>query len=281
MRGKVVAESVGGLRAQGKGSVVKLDCLSESGVGHLRMGAGRDSRTGTAGWSVPSSATELFGRAGSQLERYASQFSCTEINTSFYRPHKAKTYSRWAASVPLGFRFAVKMPRAITHEAKLRGCKSLVGQFLDQIANLGEALGPVIIQLPPSFVFQRVDTESFLSAFRHRFEGEAALEPRHLSWFEPEVDELLRAHRLARVAADPARRPEAAAPGGWSGLRYWRWHGSPQMYYSPYGEERLRAMAALLSSRDWCIFDNTASGAAVHDALSLQKILLSHGRSRP
>jgi uncharacterized protein YecE (DUF72 family) len=242
------------------------------------MGAIEISRIGTAGWSVPRVAIELFGGAGSQLERYASQFSCTEINTSVYRPHKAKTYERWAASVPSGFRFAVKMPRAITHEAKLRGCESLVCKFLDQIANLGEALGPVIIQLPPSFVFERVDTESFLSTFRHRFEGEAALEPRHLSWFEPDVDELLRAHRLARVAADPARRPEAAAPGGWSGLRYWRWHGSPQMYYSPYGEERLRAMAALLSSRDWCIFDNTASGAAVHDALFLQKILLSHGR---
>ena len=245
------------------------------------MGTGEISRIGTAGWSVPSAAIELFERAGSQLERYASLFSCTEVNTSFYRPHKAKTYARWAASVPSGFRFAVKMPRAITHEAKLRGCEILVGEFIDQIENLGEALGPVLIQLPPSVVFERVVTESFLSGFRHRFEGAAALEPRHPSWFEPEADELLCAHRLARVAADPARHPDAAAPGGWPGLRYWRWHGSPQMYYTPYGEERLRAMAELLSPGDWCIFDNTASGAAIHDALSLQKILQSNGRSRP
>ena len=74
---------------------------------------------GTAGWSLPGAHFGLFPRDGSHLERYATRFSCVEINSSFYRPHRQETYARWAASVPENFRFAVKMPRTITHHARL------------------------------------------------------------------------------------------------------------------------------------------------------------------
>jgi uncharacterized protein YecE (DUF72 family) len=226
-------------------------------------------RIGTAGWSVPSGAAEGFSKAGSQLERYASRLCCAEINSSFYRPHRPQTYARWAASVPAGFKFAVKAPRAITHESRLRDAQAPLADFIGQIQSLGDALGPMLIQLPPSLRFEAGLVEGFLRGLREGFGGDVVLEPRHLTWFDVEPEALLSEHRVARVAADPARCPAAATPGGWTGLRYWRLHGSPRMYYSPYEEERLIGLSQSLASGDWCVFDNTASGAALVDALAL------------
>ena len=103
-------------------------------------------------------------------------------------------------------------------------------------------------------------------------EGPVACEPRHPTWFEADAEALLRAHRIARVAADPARVPAAAEPGGWPALAYWRLHGSPQMYWSSYEPATLDALAARLAdavSEPWCVFDNTTSGAAAANALDL------------
>jgi uncharacterized protein YecE (DUF72 family) len=111
------------------------------------------------------------------------------------------------------------------------------------------------------------------------------LEPRHESWFTTEVESLLVDYRIARVAADPARVPVAAEPGGHSGLVYLRLHGSPRIYYSGYPVEYLESVARLLdasASRDiptWCIFDNTALGAATSDALTVQSHLLNAQRA--
>ena len=198
---------------------------------------------GTAGWSVPSG----FGDGGSQLQRYATRLCCVEINSSFYRPHRPATYARWAASVPAGFRFSVKAPRSITHEARLRDVRTLLAPFLEQASALGAALGPLLIQLPPSLAFDAAVAQAFFGELRDLYSGEAVLEPRHATWFAPEPERLLRAHAIGRVAADPAPIPEAAVPGG--ALRYWRLHGSPRMYHTPYGEERLRALAAKLAPR--------------------------------
>ena len=224
-------------------------------------------RIGTAGWSVPK------GGEGSQLHRYSARFDCVEINSSFYRPHRPRTYARWAESVPAGFRFAVKAPRALTHEARLRDAAPLLRAFLAEIAGLGPALGPLLVQLPPSLKFELALAQSFFADLRGLFAGEVVAEPRHPTWFGADAETLLAAHEVGRVAADPAPVPEAASPGGWRALRYWRMHGSPQMYHTAYGEDRLRAHADRLAPRDWCIFDNTASGAALQDALRLQNLI--------
>ncbi len=105
-----------------------------------------------------------------------------------------------------------------------------------------------------------------------------AFEPRHPSWYGSPVDELLLEHRISRVVADPARPPEARTSGGDPSLLYLRLHGSPRMYFSPYGPERVATLAASLLRTDhhaevWCIFDNTGFGAAVGDALYLQAFL--------
>ena len=207
------------------------------------------------------------------LARYAAVFDAAEINTTFYRSHRPDTYVRWAGTAPDGFRFAVKAPRTVTHDARLVGADALTAAFLTEVAGLGDRLGPVLVQLPPTFRFEDAVATAFFGSLRRQTDGPVVLEPRHASWFEPEAEALLMEHRVARVAADPARAPAAAAPGGWTGWTYHRLHGSPRMYYSPYEDTALDAVASQLggSGERWCVFDNTASGAAAADALRLKQ----------
>lgn len=231
-------------------------------------------RVGTAGWSIPRETAGLFPAVGPVLSRYAAILPGVEINTSFYRPHRRATYERWAKETPPGFAFAVKAPKSVTHEARLRDAKDLVRCFLDEIAGLGGKLGPVLIQTPPSLPFDD-DALRFLELWRSYFDGETAWEPRHRTWFTSEADSALEGYMVARVAADPALGPEAARPGGWSGLAYLRLHGSPQVYASAYVEERITELTAPLRDHPnaWCIFDNTQFGAATRDALTLSDSL--------
>ena len=230
---------------------------------------------GCAGWSLPRAEQAAFPELGTHLERYAARLPAAEINSSFYRPHRPATYARWAASVPAAFRFAVKVPRAITHDARLADADAPLDAFLAEATALGARLGCLLVQLPPSLAFERDVARAFLAALRTRHAGPVAIEPRHASWFTAPVARLLAAHQVARVAADPARVPAAAEPGGWAGLAYFRLHGSPRMYYSAYDDAYLDALARRLRAAAagadavWCIFDNTALGAATANALGL------------
>ena len=236
-------------------------------------------RVGCAGWSLPRATLEEFPRDGSHLQRYAARLNCAEINSSFYRPHQRATYERWADSVPEDFRFAVKMPRAITHEARLRGVAKPLDAFLAQAGALGDRLGCLLVQLPPSFAFERAPVMRFLDMLRRRYDEMVAIEPRHASWFAADVDALLGQQRIGRVAADPALLPAAAAPGGDPASVYFRLHGSPRMYFSVYGEEWLRKLSRQLRAARasgascWCIFDNTAHGGAIPNALRVRSLL--------
>lgn len=233
-------------------------------------------RIGTAGWSIPKAHAAAFPAEGTHLERYARRFAAVEINSSFYRPHRPDTYARWAASVPPGFRFAVKLPREISHQRRLIAATEPLAAFLAGIRPLGDRLGPVLVQLPPSLRYEETRAGAFLEALRARFDGDVVCEPRHPSWFTDAVDGMLSRFRVARVAADPAPVPRAAAPGGWPGIVYRRLHGSPEMYHSPYPAGALDDIARAMreeeeahAREDWCIFDNTARGEATRDALSL------------
>jgi uncharacterized protein YecE (DUF72 family) len=235
---------------------------------------------GTAGWSIRREHTSLFGPGPNRLARYASRFNAVEINSSFYKPHRAATYARWAASVPAGFRFAVKVPRAITHNARLIDTDAAIAVFLEQACSLDEKLGPLLIQLPPSLAYDARVAGRFLESLRARFGGAAVCEPRHVSWFGPDADSLLASFKIARAAADPAPASGAEEPGGWEGLRYFRWHGSPVMYRSEYSTPALASVAARMKDSDacWCIFDNTAEGAATPNALALAAMFPGHDR---
>lgn len=239
------------------------------------MRASMDPVIGTAGWSLPREVQSRFPDGASHLERYARVFPGVEINSTFHRPHRASTFARWAASVPPGFRFSLKMPRTITHDAKLAGARDLVEAFLAEIAPLGDAADCLLVQLPPKLEFDRRRARAFLSHLRDRFPRSIAMEPRHESWFTPAAERLLDEQHVARIAADPPRAARGFEPGGWRGLAYYRLHGSPRVYYSSYEPDFIEALAARLETLRragipaWCIFDNTTLGAGTANALSL------------
>jgi uncharacterized protein YecE (DUF72 family) len=241
-------------------------------------------RLGTAGWAIPAETADAFPADGSGLQRYAGRFDALELNSTFHRRHRASTFARWVEDTPAGFRFAFKAPKTLTHEVRLDvghpAFEPALQAALEDAGLLGDKLGPVLIQLPPSLAFDD-KAERFFARLRDAFAGQVACEPRHASWFETDAETMLASFRVARVAADPARHALAGGPGGWRGLAYWRLHGSPRVYYSSYNDAQLSALAASLTAQlaaeggdVWCIFDNTASGAAAADALRLQRLLM-------
>jgi uncharacterized protein YecE (DUF72 family) len=231
---------------------------------------------GTAGWSLPRAEQHQFPGEGTHLERYARVLPGAEINVSFYRPVRPALYAKWAAGVPARFRFSVKVPRTVTHQRRLRDCAEPLDAFLAEVAALGAKLGCLLVQLPPSLAWDAAVAEDFLALLRARHAGPVALEPRHPTWFADAPEAQLVRHDVARVAADPARVPEAALPGGARSLEYHRLHGSPRIYYTPYDDAYLDALAPRLRAAArrgaavWCVFDNTASGAALPNALALR-----------
>lgn len=228
---------------------------------------------GTAGWSIPKALGSELPGDGSHLERYAARLTVAEINSSFYRPHRSSTYERWAASVPPHFRFSIKVPKAVTHEHKLVDCSEPLAAFSSEIAGLGDKRGPALVQLPPSLAFDPAIASAFFDVAIRHLGTSIVCEPRHASWFEDDADRLLHDLGIARVAADPAICTAAARPGGWLGLVYFRLHGSPSIYRSPYDhaaldrQRRLTGEAQERGAQCWTIFDNTASGAALANAL--------------
>lgn len=234
---------------------------------------------GCAGWSLAAKDALDFPGEGTHLERYARVFPCTEINSSFYRSHQEKTYARWAASVPERFRFSVKMPRSITHELRLRRCESPLQAFLSEVAALGPKLGCILMQLPPSLALDVRTAKAFFALLRKHTPLPVACEPRHATWFTPKGANVLSEAGVAYVWADPS--PVAGVEQFHDGqaLLYLRLHGTPQVYYSAYDDAFIegavsRMRLARSEGKDaWCIFDNTARGKAVPNALTLMRRL--------
>ena len=233
-----------------------------------------DIRIGTAGWSIPRAAALRFDSQGTHLQRYSRRLRCAEINSSFYRPHTVGTYAKWRDNTPQDFRFAVKIPRTITHDLKLQNAREPFVTFLAQTDGLTEKRGPILLQLPPSLPFVAAVVTQFLELVREMYTGPIVCEPRHATWFSPEVESLLDQYGISRVAADPPPVPEATLPAGWPRVAYFRLHGSPRMYWSRYDKSAIATVAAILrgiqtAEEIWCVFDNTASGAAIENAWEL------------
>ena len=178
--------------------------------------------------------------------------------------------------MPRDFRFAVKMPKAISHDRGLVRSRELLDRFLDESAGLGSRLGVLLLQLPPSHAFDARRVGRFFELLRARHDGPVVCEPRHATWTTDAASRLLVRFAVARVAADPPRAAGLESPGGWPGVVYYRWHGSPRPYFSPYSPEQLNDLALKLKEAAgkradaWCIFDNTGSGSAAANALDLR-----------
>ncbi len=237
----------------------------------------RNLYIGCAGWGVTRETVAEFPETGTHLERYAAVFRSVEINSSFHRSHRKATYERWASSVPASFRFSVKMPKTITHVKRLVDAEGPLDAFLGEVSGLGNRLGCLLVQLPPSAEFDTAVATVFFELLRSKFPGDVFIEPRHKTWFAPKANKVLSELKVSRVAADPAVVQSAAEPGGMAGKVYFRLHGSPQVYYSSYTSSYLDALAFRLRAHAraggyvWCMFDNTIRGAATSNALYLAR----------
>ncbi len=237
----------------------------------------RTVRIGLAGWSeaVSRYRNRFLGDGGTGLARYAGTFDFVEINSSFYRIPRPETCAQWAAEVPREFRFAVKMNRTITHYSRLRD-PGLLDAFFASVNGLGDKLAVVLVQLPPTLAYDETIAGNFFRRLRELCPVCIVCEPRHRSWTDDGVRALLSSHRVGLVRTTIPEKHDAADDHAGLPL-YFRLHGAPLRYYSPYSAAQLSALAAFLAQKEnatrYVVFDNTASKAGVENALELRRLL--------
>jgi len=161
-----------------------------------------EARLGTCGWSFRDwKGTFYPPGTKDELAHYASQFDAVEIDSTWYRIPSARTVESWHRRTPSGFLFCPKLPGEITHEKMLEGAEGLVAAFTDVICGLGDKLGPILVQLHPSFDHDQLPKlEGFLSRLPAGFRY--AVEFRHRSWVdEPDALQLLRSLNMGLAMA--------------------------------------------------------------------------------
>lgn len=237
---------------------------------------------GTAGWNIPAHLKPLFPSEGTHLQRYSRVFNAVEINSSFYKNHKATTYRKWAAETPDHFRFSVKLNKYFIHEKRFLESDHFLRVTVDGIKELGEKLDVLLVQLPPSLSFEAKPVAKFLKNLRHYYDQQIAWEPRHPSWGSSAALKLLNDFNIAKVFADPEPCPSEILSCDLT--QYHRWHGSPDIYRSRYSLQSLQNLAATLQApapeKTWVIFDNTTFGHATENALELKQLVESRHVNR-
>ncbi len=211
------------------------------------------------------------------LSFYARQFSTVELNNSFYHLPSEKAFSTWRGSTPENFIFAVKVSRFITHIKRLRNLGTAVENFLARAGLLGEKLGPLLYQLPPSMKRNDELLQSFLSSLPPEYEH--VIEFRHESWIDERVFDILRRHNVGLCVFD---MPGLSCPlVATSDFAYVRFHGSQGLYSSCYSDGELsqwaRRIARLVQNVrvSYMYFNNDAEAFAVENATTLKNLLQS------
>lgn len=166
-------------------------------------------RVGTSGYSYKEWKGSFYPEKlpdREMLSFYAEEFSTVEINFSFYQMPKEALLLQWASQVPGSFQFAMKANQQITHLKRLRNCQDTLKRFLEVCSVLqeGDHLGPVLVQLPPNFKFDRPLLEEFLALRPAAFLF--AFEVRHASWYTEETYEVLRKYNTALCLAESEKQ---------------------------------------------------------------------------
>ena len=229
---------------------------------------------GTSGWQYRDWRGRLYPPELPQsrwLEHFAGTFGVVEVNNAFYRLPERRTFEQWRERTPDDFLFAVKMSRYLTHIKRLTDPAEPVDRFLSRAAALGDKLGPVLLQLPPTLAVDVAKLDDTLSRFPPHVR--VAVEPRHDSWWIGEVRDVLKRHGAALCWADRRSRPLTPL---WetAGFGYLRMHEGRAKPWPRYGR---RALAGWLERlpRDrtvWVFFNNDPGGAAVTDAAALARL---------
>ncbi len=203
------------------------------------------------------------------LEHYAARFQTVEVDNTFYRLPAAEVFAAWRERTPADFCLALKTSRYLTHVKRLREPAAPVELFMERATRLGGKLGPLLIQLPPTFRADLPRLADALDAFPRGVR--LAFEPRHESWFSDATQQVLADRNVACCLADSRGRP--AGPllrtASWTYLRFHEGTGAPHPCYQPHTlrewAERLAATwgpAATL----YVYFNNDPGGCAVRDA---------------
>jgi len=207
------------------------------------------------------------------FEHYAAHFDTVEINASFYRVPLAATFHGWREKAPPGFRYAVKVNRFITHMKKLLECEQSLDQFIALARPLGDKLGPLLIQLPPSLHKDLPRLDQFLQ--RLPSDIEHVVEFRHNSWYEEDTLALLDGHGVGFVSHD---LKGLVSPRWASGrVAYVRLHGTSGKYRGRYTEGQIADWADWFRQQQavgrscWAYFNNDIGGDAIRDAMELKR----------
>ena len=206
------------------------------------------------------------------LEYYAQRFDTVEINNSFYRLPEETTFAAWKRRAPPGFLYAVKASRFLTHMKKLKDPEEPIERFFTRAKHLGNALGPVLFQLPPRWPANVERLKIFLQALPKRWRH--AIEFRDPSWYSDEVFALLDRYRVALCLHDmqgSASERRAIGP-----FVYARFHGTTK-YGGRYDDQTLESWAEWLVARAregspvYAYFNNDVGGHAPRDAARLRE----------
>ena len=229
---------------------------------------------GTSGWQYRHWRGKLYAEGlptDRWFDRYAEAFDTVELNVTFYRQPRPAVFEGWARRAPDGFLFAVKASRFLTHIKRLREPEDSVDILLEGATRLGRHLGPILVQLPPDMEAEPARLDETLAAFPN--DVRVAVEPRHRSWFQPDVRDILRRHRAALCWADrrgprtPVEREWATAD--WGYVRFHTGQASPR---GCYGERSLhtwldRVRTTWSGGGDVFLYwNNDFRGCAPHDA---------------
>jgi uncharacterized protein YecE (DUF72 family) len=245
-------------------------------------------RIGTQGWNYDAWNGSFYPagtRQSERLETYARVFDTVEVDSTFYAMPPAGRFRSWHERTPHGFVFTAKLPRDITHDARLVGADGLLIEFCDRAAELDDKLGPLLIQLPPDMSTAEYDAVARFVGVLPR-EIEFAIEFRQAAWFEDRTFDLLQRWDVAlAVSVGPwlrsehARRVAERAPGR---FQYLRWMGSPRRQHLTPAlvrerDDELAECARTILSVDapvtYAYFNNDYQGSSPESARRLQKLV--------
>ncbi|HEU5166376.1 MAG TPA: DUF72 domain-containing protein [Chitinophagaceae bacterium] len=206
---------------------------------------------------------------------YTETFNTLELNVTFYRFPVLKSLEAWYNTSPANFTFAVKAPRLITHYKKFTGCTRLIDDFYTLIAKgLKEKLGPVLFQLPPKYVYTNERLELIVKSMYKEFKN--VIEFRDASWWTRQVLIRLKKENLIFCGIDYPGLPNDSIIT--DKTVYYRFHGTPRLYYSVYTKKDLKTVAdEILANgkvtKAYIFFNNTATQAAIKNATWLKKYI--------
>ena len=193
---------------------------------------------GTSGWSYAEWEGTVYPAgipAGSRLAEYVKGYATVEIDSTFYGTPRRSTVQRWREVAPDGFLFAAKFPQEVTHERNLVGSEAEAERFVRTMTELDDKLGPLLLQLPPSFEVGGMGAlEDFLKRLPEGFRY--AVEVRHRSWLRSDLPDMLRERGAALTLIDYPGMPrmeEATAD-----FSYIRWLGDRREF--PAGHTHLK-----------------------------------------